>query len=185
MERSHAQRGAGQDRATVGFVQVGTHAGHVTDVVANVVGDRRRVPGIVFGNPRLDLANQVGTHIGRLGEDAAPDSSEQRLGTGSHSEAEHRHGDFGQGHRTFEHEVKGSEPQADVEQTQADNRQTHHGPTAKGHLQALVERVHGSLRGARTGPGGRFHPEPTRQSAEEATGQKRERHQWMLGTQHE
>ena len=55
----------------VGLEQVGAHAGAVADVVAHVVGDGGGVAGVVLGNAGLDLADQVGAHVGGLGEDAA------------------------------------------------------------------------------------------------------------------
>ena len=44
----------------VGLEQVGGHAGAVADVVAHVVGDGGGVAGVVLGDARLDLADQVG-----------------------------------------------------------------------------------------------------------------------------
>ncbi len=70
-EQHHRHRG---DR--VGLEEVGGHAGAVADVVAHVVGDHRRVARVVLGDPGLDLAHQVGAHVGRLGEDAAAQTGE-------------------------------------------------------------------------------------------------------------
>jgi hypothetical protein len=50
-----AQGGGGEDRAAVGLVEVGAHAGHVADVVADVVGDGRRVAGSSSGMPASTL----------------------------------------------------------------------------------------------------------------------------------
>ena len=61
----------GDDGDDVGLEQVGGHAGAVAHVVAHVVGDGGGVAGVVLGDARLDLAHQVGAHVGRLGEDAA------------------------------------------------------------------------------------------------------------------
>ena len=62
----------------VGLEQVGGHAGVVADVVAHVVGDHRRVAGIVLGDAGLDLADQVGADVGGLREDAAAEAGEHR-----------------------------------------------------------------------------------------------------------
>ena len=62
----------------VALEQVGGHPGAVADVVADVVGDRRRVAGVVLGDALLDLAHQVGADVGRLREDAAAHPHEQR-----------------------------------------------------------------------------------------------------------
>ena len=92
----HAQGGGGQDGAGVGFVEVGAHAGHVADVVADVVGDGGRVARVVLGDAGFDLADQVGADVGRLGEDAAADAGEQGLGRGAHAEGQHGGGDDGE-----------------------------------------------------------------------------------------
>jgi hypothetical protein len=77
--RGHrAQSHRGEDRADVGLEEVGAHAGHVADVVTDVVRDGGRVAGVVLGDARLDLADQVGADVRRLGVDAAADAREQR-----------------------------------------------------------------------------------------------------------
>ena len=60
----------------VGLEQVGRHAGAVTDVVADVVGDGGGVARVVLGDALLDLADQVGADVSGLGEDAAADTHE-------------------------------------------------------------------------------------------------------------
>jgi hypothetical protein len=67
-----------EDRADERLEQVGAHAGHVADVVAHVVGDDRGVAGVVLGDTGLDLADEVRSHVGSLGVDAAADTREQR-----------------------------------------------------------------------------------------------------------
>jgi len=65
------QQHRGRRRHAVGLEQVGRHAGAVADVVADVVRDHRRVARVVLGDAGLDLAHQVGTDVGALGEYAA------------------------------------------------------------------------------------------------------------------
>ena len=65
-------------RHRVGLEQVGGHAGAVADVVADVVGDHRGVARVVLGDARLDLADEVGADVGRLREDAAAKTCEDR-----------------------------------------------------------------------------------------------------------
>ena len=60
-----------QNRTAVRFVEVGPHACHVTHVVAYVVGNGSRVPGVIFGNARFHFAHEVGTHVGCLGVNSA------------------------------------------------------------------------------------------------------------------
>ena len=75
-EKDDAEDARGQNRADEAFQKVGPQARHVTDVVADVVRDRRRVAGVVLGNVRLGFADQVGAHVGGLGVDAAADAVE-------------------------------------------------------------------------------------------------------------
>ena len=60
--------------------QVCTHSGNVSNVVSNVVGDRGWVPGVVFGNTGLDLADEVSTDIGGFRVDPTTDTCEQSNG---------------------------------------------------------------------------------------------------------
>ncbi len=55
-----------------------------------IVGDRRRVAGIVLGNARLDLADEVGADVGALGEDAAAETGEDRDQRGAEAERHQR-----------------------------------------------------------------------------------------------
>src|SRR3546814_17853816 len=57
---------------------IGGHAGAIADVIAHIVGDYGRVAGVVLGNARLDLADEIGADIGGLGEDAAAEAREDR-----------------------------------------------------------------------------------------------------------
>ena len=78
LERGDAEDDRRDERDLVRLEEVGRHTGAVADVVADVVGDRRRVARVVFGDTGFDLADEVGADVGRLGEDAAADSQEQR-----------------------------------------------------------------------------------------------------------
>ena len=77
LERGNAEDDRRDQRHLVRLEEVGRHTGAVADVVAHVVGDRRRVARIVLGDAGFDLADEVGTDVGRLGEDAAADAQEQ------------------------------------------------------------------------------------------------------------
>ena len=78
LERRYAEDDRRDQRHLVRLEQVGRHTRAVADVVADVVGDGRRVARVVLGDAGLDLADEVGADVGRLGEDAAADSQEQR-----------------------------------------------------------------------------------------------------------
>ena len=71
-----AQDECGDQRHGIRLEEVGCHAGAVTDVVAHVVRDRRRIARVVLGDACLDLADQVGADVSGLGEDAAANTHE-------------------------------------------------------------------------------------------------------------
>ena len=85
-----AEQHGGDQRDRIGLEQVGRHAGAVADVVADVVGDHRRVARIVLGNAGLDLADEVGADVGALGEDAAAQAREDRDQRAAEGEADQR-----------------------------------------------------------------------------------------------
>src|SRR5665648_892893 len=90
-ERDLAEDEGGDQGHRVRLEQVGGHPGAVPDVVADVVGDGRGVARVVLGDAVLDLADQVGADVGRLGEDAATHPHEHRQQRGPEAEAfEHR-----------------------------------------------------------------------------------------------
>ena len=69
--------------------QVRGHSGAVPDVVAHVVGDDPRVPGVVFGDPRFDLPDEVGPDVRTLGVDAAADPREEAHQGGAEKHPDH------------------------------------------------------------------------------------------------
>ena len=81
-----AQDHAPDDGAHVGLEEVGAHPADVAHVVAHEVGDDRGVAGVVLGDARLDLAHQVGSHVGGLRVDAAAHAGEQRDRRGAEAE---------------------------------------------------------------------------------------------------
>ena len=202
-----SQRGGGQNRTAIRFVQIGTHAGDVADVVADIVRDGGRVARVVFGDAGFHLADQVGAHIGRLGVDAAADTGEEGLGRGPHAEGDHRGGhmhqffQFGAMSRNNRHAenlpglrivqpggridefVENDVPQADVEQTQAHHDQTHHRSRTKGDPQTMIEILTGTL--GRPGGGIRrgAHAEIPAQAAEQTPGQEGDGNKGILNAE--
>jgi hypothetical protein len=71
-----AENHGGDNGHRIGFEQVGSHAGAVADIVADVVGDRSRVARIVFRNAGFNLADEVAANVGTLGEDTAAETGE-------------------------------------------------------------------------------------------------------------
>ena len=88
LEGGDAQDDRGHQDDAEGLEQVRGHAGAVAHVVAHVVGDGGRVAGVVLGDAGLDLAHQVGAHVGGLGEDAAADPEEQGQQRAAEAEAD-------------------------------------------------------------------------------------------------
>jgi hypothetical protein len=76
LEQQRSEQHGRHDGDRVGLEQVGCHARAVAHVVAHVVGDHRRVARVIFRNAGFDLADQVRTHVGALGEDAATETRE-------------------------------------------------------------------------------------------------------------
>ena len=74
-QRQHHCRTNGDD---VGLEQIGRHTGTVANVVANVVGNHRRVAGIIFRNTGFNLANEVRTDVRAFREDTAAQTGENR-----------------------------------------------------------------------------------------------------------
>jgi hypothetical protein len=71
-----AENHGGDNGHRIGFEQVGRHAGAVADIVADVVGDGRRVARIVFRDAGFHLADEVAADVRTLGEDAAAETGE-------------------------------------------------------------------------------------------------------------
>ena len=89
-QQQAAEQHGRDQRHRVGLEQVGRHAGAVADVVADVVGDHRRVARVVLGDAGFDLADQVGADVGTLGEDAAAEAREDRDQRAAEGQADQR-----------------------------------------------------------------------------------------------
>ena len=151
-EEHHRDRGHG-----VGLEEVGRHPCAVADVVADVVRDHRRVPGIVLGNARLDLPDEVGADVGSLGVDAAAEPREDR----DERPAE------GQPDQVVDRRVlrvpepAGESPVVarDAEQAEADDHHAGHRACAKRNVERRLEPLAGGLGGAHVRPHGDVHPD--------------------------
>ena len=89
-EIDRGEHHGGDDGHDIGLEQIGGHAGAVADIVANVVGDGRRVARVILGDAGLDLADQVAADIGALGEDAAAETGEDGDERGAKAERDER-----------------------------------------------------------------------------------------------
>ena len=138
----------GNYRAHVGLEQVRAHSRYVAHIVAHVVGDDRRVPGVVLGYPGLHLADQVRPHVGGLCVYTSSHPGEQGYGGGPEAEADYVVD-------VLEDDVQHD----DAQQPHADHRDAHHGPAGEGHLKGRVQTAHGGGCGPDVGPDGHAHPD--------------------------
>src|SRR5579883_988278 len=69
------------------FEEISTTPSAVTDVVSHQVGDHRSVTGIILGDVRFDLADEVGAHVGSLGVDTAAKLREESDEASAEAEA--------------------------------------------------------------------------------------------------
>ena len=179
------QRHGSQDRTGIRLVEVGTHTGHVTYVVTNVVGDSSGVAGIVLGDIVLGLTDQVGTDIRSLGIDTTAYAGKQRLGGRTHTEGKHGGGDGDEirlGTYPLQQActIQDEEPSGNIQQGETDDGETHHSTRAESDLETGVKRLTRCV--SRTGRciGGGLHTEETRQAGEETTREEREPYDTVL-----
>lgn len=53
-----------------GLEKISTHAGNVTDVVANIVSNHSRIARIVFRDIHFNFSDEISTHVRSLGVDS-------------------------------------------------------------------------------------------------------------------
>ena len=139
------------DRHGVGLEQVGSHAGAVADIVAHVVGDRRRVTRIVLGDAGLDLADEVAADVGTLGEDAAAETGEDGDERGAEAERDERVRHRAVIRREAEPAGQDQEVDGDAEQREAGDEHARDRARLEGDVEPARQRMRGSLRGAHVG----------------------------------
>ena len=148
-EQHHRDRGHG-----VGLEEVRRHAGAVADVVADVVGDHRRVARIILGDPGLDLADQVGADVGCLGEDAAAEPGEDRDQRAPEAEADERVDGLLVG---VVGEHQDPEVAGDAEQGEADDQQAGDRAALEGDVERRRDAAAGRLGDAGVGADRQVH----------------------------
>ena len=159
-----AEQHGGDQGDGVGLEQVGRHAGAVADIVADVVGDDRRIARIVFGNAGFDLADQVRADVGALGENAAAQARENRDQRTAEGQADQRaQCRFG----IAEHAQHDEVVAGDAEQAEADHQHAGDGAAAERDLERGVDAGMRRLRGAHIGAHGDEHADVAGQSGED------------------
>ena len=135
----------------------------------------------VFGDISLDLSHDISTHIGRLGIDTASHTGKKGLCGGTHTKGKHRCCDRNKsvGIKLIEH----NKPDGNIEQSQANNSQSHHSTRAEGNLQTGIQALASRIGSSGRGIGSGFHTEESGQSGKETTRQESKRHPWVLYVQ--
>ena len=170
-EGGNAQRGGGNDGADIALVEVGAHAGHVAYVIAYVIGNNGGVAGVVLGDARFDLTDEVSADIGSLGVDTAADTGEQRHGGSAHTKGEHGAGDGGG--VQLKDELEQGEPDGNIQKAQTDYGKAHNGTGRECHAQTAVQAGAAGIGGAAVGLGGDAHADEAGKTGEEAAGDER------------
>ena len=145
-----AQHHGGADGDHVGFEQIGRHAGAIADVVAHVIGDHAGVAIIIFIKAELVLADHVGAHIGRLGEDAAAQTGEDGDERGTERQRDQRVDDGAAGGLKARRHQR-IEITSDGEQREAGNEHAGHGARTERHGEAGLQRLARGFGGAHVG----------------------------------
>ena len=164
-----AVRGAGDDHGgddgtDEGLEDVRTHAGHVTNVVADVVSDDTGVAGVVLRNACFDFADEVSTDVSGLGVDATTDTSEQGNGGGTHTEAS----SCGEVSTTFSVKPEGDEGNA--EEAKTTDGEAHDGAAVVGYGQGTCSALGlGGHGGSTVGRGSSTHTREARQHGSHST----------------
>ena len=174
----------GEDAAAIALIEVSAHAGHVTDVVAHVVGDGCRVARVVFGDVSFHLSHEVGADISRLGVYAATDTCEESLCGSAHAEGEHCRGDgdeCGMRIHVAIESMENQKPHGDVEQAESYDDEPHDSAGAKRDLQSFVQSFACRVGRTPTGVGSRLHAEESGKSTEETAREEGKRHPRVLG----
>ena len=176
-EEDRGQHHGGDRGHRIGLEQVGRHAGAVADIVADVVGDGRRVARIVLGNAGFDLADEIAADVGALGEDAAAETGEDRDQRGAEAE---RH------QRIDDDAVVGLQPQAvgeigeidgDAEQRETGDQHAGDGAGLEGELKAAGQRGGRRLRGAHVGANRDVHADEAGGARQHRADQEADRNQ--------
>ena len=158
-----AEQHGGHQGHGIGLEQIGRHAGAVADVVADIVGNHRRIARVILGDAGFHLAHQVRADIRALGENAAAQAREnrnQRTAEGqTHQRAQRR---FGIAQQSQHAEVVAG----DAEQPQADHQHAGDGAAAERDFQRRVDAVMRRLRGAHIGAHRNEHADVAGQSGQ-------------------
>ena len=169
-----AQRESGKDRADIGLVQVSAHTGNVTDVIADVVRDGCRVARVIFRDTGFDFADEVSADVSGLGVDTAANTGKQCHEGSAHAVHDHDIGeDSGIG--DLADIAQTDEPERDVKNAEADDREAHDRAGREGNVQAVVQALMRGIGRACIGSGGDLHADQAGKHRPDTAGQERKR----------
>ena len=172
-------------RTAIALVEVGTHSGYVAYVVAYIIGNGCRIARVVLGYVSLNLAHEVGSHIGCLGINTATHTGKQCLCGSTHSEGKHSSGDGDEGCRlALIDGIQHYKPYSNVEQSESYNDQTHYGSAAESNLQSFVQTCTRSVGSTCRRISGGFHAKEACQSGEQSAREESKRNPRVLHFQH-
>ena len=117
-----AKRKRCQNRSDIGFVQIRTHSGHITNIITYVIRNRGRVARVVLRNARFNFTDQIGSNIRRLGVDAAPHTGKKRHEGSTHSV-----------------HVENIKPERNIKDSEANHRKSHYGTGRKSNSKAMIQ----------------------------------------------
>ena len=151
IEEDRGEHHRRDDRHRVSLEQVGGHAGAIADVVADIVGDGGGIAGIVLGNAGLDLADEVGAHVRALGENAAPESGEDRDQRSAETERDQSINRLPVRGAMAKKPRENAKIAGDAQKREASHEQAGHRARAEGDVETAGERFRRRLRGADVG----------------------------------
>ena len=130
------------------------HTGAVTNVIADVIGNRRSVAGIIFRDPGFDFTHKIGTDVGCFSIDTAADTHKERGKRATEAEADEHE------HRIFleDHEGNGR-----AEQAETDRKHAGHRTGLESDFKRLLETVESRIRDAYVATHGDAHAHVTRE----------------------
>ena len=171
-EEYRGEHHGGDDGHHIGFEQIGRHAGAIADIVADIIGDRRRIAGIVLRNPGFDLANEIGADIGALGENTAAETGEDRDERGAKTERDQRVDRLAAIRRMAERPGENEKIDGNAKQREARNQKPGDGARLKRNVEPGTERLRRRLRRPDIGAHRDIHADESRRARKDRSDQK-------------
>ena len=153
------------------FKKVGSHTGHITDIIPDIVGNGCRVQRMILRDSGFDFTHQVGTNVGCLGIDTTTNAGKE----GNRRSTKRKTGDHRNDfiHRSLvtypELTCKKDKTQAQAQNPQADNTHSHDRTAREGNFKGFGQSGTGSIGCPYIGFGGYLHSDKTGQARTQRT----------------